>query len=222
MWPGVRLAGRIGWWQGSEPSYNGACEAGHGSIRYRAELLARRDGRPGDWSLNHLAGARDWANDLVERRRPIPPSQRFAGRPAIAPGQRLAFRRAVLANKERRCTELRRQAASGRCTRSICSPSITRPAIAAALRDLGYRTDSSTHSVAQNRIHFAVSTGSWAWPAHGYGRVFSIPSGPRRQPAALAWTMESTLMGACLGKLQLPWSPEGHAVCNRRNRRRDA
>jgi hypothetical protein len=80
----------------------------------------RRDGRPSDWSLNHLAGARDWANDLVERRR------RFAGRPAIAPEQRLAFRLAVLANKERRCTELRRQAASGRCTRSICSPSITR------------------------------------------------------------------------------------------------
>ena len=28
-------------------SYNGACEEGHGSIPYRAELLARRDGRAG-------------------------------------------------------------------------------------------------------------------------------------------------------------------------------
>jgi hypothetical protein len=61
----------------------------------------------------------------------------------IADDRRLDFRRAVLANMERRCTELRRQAASGRCTRSSCSPSITRPAIAAALRDLGYLTHRS-------------------------------------------------------------------------------
>jgi hypothetical protein len=120
------------------PSYNGACEAGHGSIRYRAELLARRDGRPGDWSLNHLDGARDWANDLVEARRPIPASARFDARPAIGQQQRLDFRRAVLANKQRRCDTLRRQAAEGRQCLSLSSPSITRPAIALALRDLGY------------------------------------------------------------------------------------
>jgi hypothetical protein len=120
------------------PSYNGACEAGHGSVRYRAELLARRDGRPGDWSLNHLAGARDWANDLVEARRPIPPSQRFEHRAVITAEQRLAFRRAVLANKERRWSELQQQASAARRHLDISSPSITRPAIASALRDLGY------------------------------------------------------------------------------------
>ena len=120
------------------PSYNGACEAGHGSVRCRVELLARRDGRAGDWSLNHLAGARDWANDLVEARRPVPPSQRFARRARIAPDQRLAFRRAVLASKERRWSELQQQASAARRHLDISSPSITRPAIASALRDLGY------------------------------------------------------------------------------------
>lgn len=120
------------------PSYNGACEAGHGSIRYRAELLARRDGRPGDWSLNHVAGARDWANDLVEARRPVPPSQRFEHRADITAEQRLAFRRAVLANKERRWSELQQQTSTARRHLNISSPSITRPAIASALRDLGY------------------------------------------------------------------------------------
>lgn len=123
------------------PSYNGACEAGHGSIRYRAELLARRDGRPGDWSLNHLAGARDWANDLVDARRPVSPRQRFEGRQAITPARRLAFRQAVLANKERRCADLRRQPAGHLLT--IASPTITRPAIAAALRDHGLLTHQS-------------------------------------------------------------------------------
>ncbi len=125
------------------PSYNGACEAGHGSIRHRAELLARRDGRSGDWSLNHLAGARDWANDLVEDRRPVPASQRFAHRARVSPEQRLAFRRAVLAHKDRRCAQLRRHAASDRQPHSIASPSITRPAIATTLRDLGYLTHRS-------------------------------------------------------------------------------
>jgi hypothetical protein len=120
------------------PSYNGACEAGHGSVRYRAELLARRDGRPGDWSLNHLAGARDWANDLVEARRPIPSRLRFEHRAVITAEQRLAFRRAVLANKERRWSELQQQASAARRHLDISSPSITRPAIASALRDLGY------------------------------------------------------------------------------------
>ena len=125
------------------PSYNGACEAGHGSIRYRAELLARRDGRPGDWSLNHLAGARDWANDLVESRRPIPASVRFAARQEIGDQQRMDFRRAVLANKQRRCDDLRQRATHGRRTITIAQPSITRPAIADALRDLGYLTHRS-------------------------------------------------------------------------------
>lgn len=125
------------------PSYNGACEAGHGSIRYRAELLARRDGRPGDWSLNHLAGARDWANDLVDAKRPVPPSQRFEHRAVITPEQRLAFRQAVLASKRRRCDALRSQAVAGKRPITIAEPSITRPAIAHALRELGYLTHRS-------------------------------------------------------------------------------
>jgi hypothetical protein len=65
------------------PSYDGACEAGHGSIRYRAEMLARRDGSPGHWTLDHLEGARNWANDLLTPQRGTKPSDRFAARAPI-------------------------------------------------------------------------------------------------------------------------------------------
>ena len=46
------------------PQYNGTCETGHGSIRYRAEMLARQDGQFGGWSLDHLESTGTWANDL--------------------------------------------------------------------------------------------------------------------------------------------------------------
>jgi len=88
------------------PSYNGACEAGHGSIRYRAEMLARRDGQPGRWTLDHLEGARLWANDLVSRHRVVKPCQRFAARARIGDNQRSDFRRAVASAWRRRWNEL--------------------------------------------------------------------------------------------------------------------
>ena len=125
------------------PSYNGACEAGHGSIRFRAELLARRDGTPGDWSLNHLAGARDWANDRIDPKTGSCPSRRFDGRLRVSEPQRIAFRQAVLVNRERRVEQLRAAARDGRRAISIDQPGVARWAIAKALRDLDYLTHRS-------------------------------------------------------------------------------
>jgi hypothetical protein len=122
------------------PSYNGSCEAGHGSMRYRSEMLARRDGRPGRPSLDHLDGARSWANDLVGPHQPIKPFDRFAGRASISAEQRDHFRRAVSAAWQRRWTELLIAAKRQNRTIRLASvqATVSRAAISAALRDLGY------------------------------------------------------------------------------------
>jgi transposase InsO family protein len=52
------------------PQFNGSCEAGHGSIRARAEALARREGTPGRWSCNHQEAARVWNNRQTSDLRP--------------------------------------------------------------------------------------------------------------------------------------------------------
>ena len=46
------------------PQYNGACEAGHGSIKTRAHHIAARAGRPGQWICDDLEAARVQANEL--------------------------------------------------------------------------------------------------------------------------------------------------------------
>jgi transposase InsO family protein len=46
------------------PSYNGACEAGGGAIKTRAHHLAARVGRPGEWTLDDVEGARLLCNRL--------------------------------------------------------------------------------------------------------------------------------------------------------------
>jgi transposase InsO family protein len=45
------------------PAYNGACEAGVGSIKTRAHHLAARAGRAGCWTLNDVEGARLLSNE---------------------------------------------------------------------------------------------------------------------------------------------------------------
>lgn len=122
------------------PQYNGACEAGHGSIRYRAELLARRDGRPGRWTLDHLEGARTWANDLPRSANGLTPQQIFASRAPISAAQRAQFRTAVTAARQRRWSDLvdtaQRQQRTIHCHAIV--PSLGRTAISASLRNLGY------------------------------------------------------------------------------------
>ena len=47
------------------PSYNGACEAGIGSLKTRAHPLAARQGRPGRWSCDDVEAARIQANETA-------------------------------------------------------------------------------------------------------------------------------------------------------------
>lgn len=122
------------------PQYNGACEAGHGSIRYRAEMLARRDGRPGRWTLDHLEGARTWANDLPRMPQGCTPQQLFAQRASITDAQRTQFRYAVATAYHHRWGECLTAAHRQQRPMHLLAPAATlaRAAISAALRGIGY------------------------------------------------------------------------------------
>ena len=128
------------------PSYNGACEAGHGSLRMRAEMLARRDGTPGDWTCDHLEGARDWANDLTSPARRFAPRSSWASRLPITNDQRDQFRAIVDREWHLRWHHLSIAAKQQGRTIAVMSvqATVSRAAISAALRDLGYL---STRSV---------------------------------------------------------------------------
>ncbi len=103
-------------------------------------MLARRDGRPGRWSLDHLEGARTWANDLARCPQGLTPKQRFAQRVPISDWQRDQFRSAVSSARQHRWGEC--LAAAVNQNRSIHFPSapstIARAAITAVLRNSGY------------------------------------------------------------------------------------
>lgn len=73
------------------PSYNGACESGHGSIKIRAEALARRNGTPGRWSCDHIEAARLWANRRTGDDRAVSAEQCFESRGAITSAVRENF-----------------------------------------------------------------------------------------------------------------------------------
>jgi transposase len=45
------------------PEYNGAIEAGIGSLKTRAHYLSMRSGRPGEWTLDDIDGARSMGNE---------------------------------------------------------------------------------------------------------------------------------------------------------------
>jgi transposase InsO family protein len=47
------------------PRYNGACEAGHGSLKTRTHYQAARHGRPGDWTTDDCEAARLQANETA-------------------------------------------------------------------------------------------------------------------------------------------------------------
>ena len=75
------------------PAYNGACEAGIGSLKSRAHLIAARQGRPGRWTANDVEAARMLANETVRPRGHLAPTpdQAWGCRPALALDMRKAF-----------------------------------------------------------------------------------------------------------------------------------
>ena len=87
------------------PRYNGAIEAGIGSLKTRSECHATRQGRPGHWSWDDVEAARLEANATARPRGPggPTPDALWAGRPPISPEARDSFRDSV----DRRRTEVR-------------------------------------------------------------------------------------------------------------------
>ena len=79
------------------PRYNGACEAGIGSMKARTHHESARHDHPGEWTCDDCEAARLQANELA---RPLgaaqpTPDQAWTERSAIAREERTAFRAAV-------------------------------------------------------------------------------------------------------------------------------
>ena len=117
------------------PSYNGACEAGCGSIKHRAKGLARRRGAAAAVSLDDLEAAQQQANAQPVARRARAPSRELAWRQRApidadlrgALHQRVAHWRATLRDE--------RGLAPDRALPHAERASIDRFAIAQALRE---------------------------------------------------------------------------------------
>jgi hypothetical protein len=122
------------------PSYNGSCEAGHGSIRFHTELLARRDGSPGQWTFDHLEGGRTWSNEVTTPGRPGTATDRFAANRPIGLAERAAFRSAVAQARRSRWIQLSVAAQVQDRTIALMSAptTVNRAAISATLRNMGY------------------------------------------------------------------------------------
>lgn len=79
------------------PTYNGAIEAGIGSLRHKADYLAARAGRPARWTIDDLEAARRMANETARPRGPDAPTPQEAwqAREPIDPDQRQAVWRSA-------------------------------------------------------------------------------------------------------------------------------
>jgi len=89
------------------PEYNGAIEAGIGSIKVRAHYQAARHGRPGEWTCDDVEAAVMQANETA-----LPnglggptPAEMWEDRSAIGEAQRREFYRTYRKHHARECTE---------------------------------------------------------------------------------------------------------------------
>jgi transposase InsO family protein len=84
------------------PRYNGAAEAGIGSLKTRTERHAERAGHPGFWTLVNVAYALDEANATARPRgdKGPTPDELWLARPALSRGDRDAFLATVTAITE--------------------------------------------------------------------------------------------------------------------------
>jgi transposase InsO family protein len=87
------------------PRYNGAIEAGIGSLKTRTETHATRHGRPAAWTTDDLALAQAEANATARPHGPTGPTpdQAWTGRRPLTPTERQSFQTTVA----RRRTEAR-------------------------------------------------------------------------------------------------------------------
>ncbi len=133
------------------PSYNGACEAGNGTIKHLAHRIACRHDRPGQWTLDDLEGARLLANRrITDRCHDRTPEQRFADRTPVAVAERDRFDAAHGAARRRRLAQLAVESETPQ--RSITADALERQAIADALSDTGVITIRSRRVRLENPI----------------------------------------------------------------------
>ena len=79
------------------PSYNGACEAGIGSLKVRAHHESARNDRAGEWTCDDVEAARLMANETARPggfHQPTP-NERWRIRLLLSPGERERFRDSV-------------------------------------------------------------------------------------------------------------------------------
>lgn len=115
------------------PEYNGACEAGIGTLKTYAHHEAARNDRPGEWTCDDVEGARLRANELARPRGHAGPSpaDAWASRAELQPASRDTFHDLVELERRRHleaaCTEKGGEPGDGDRTR------VERQAITAAL-----------------------------------------------------------------------------------------
>jgi len=75
------------------PEYNGACEAGIGSLKTRAHHESARNNRPGEWTCDDVEGARLQANQTARPRGHLEPTpvDLWKRREAVSPAERHLF-----------------------------------------------------------------------------------------------------------------------------------
>jgi len=121
------------------PTYNGACEAGNGTIKHLMHQIACRHDRPEIWSLDDLEAARLLANHrITDRDQTFTPEERFAVRTSITGDERHRFAMAIAGERERRTADS--EIASARGARRMAADALERQAIAAALLGTGVIT----------------------------------------------------------------------------------
>jgi hypothetical protein len=133
------------------PSYNGACEAGNGTIKYLAHRIACRHDRPACWTLDDLEAARLLANRrITDRTQTLTPHQRFERRQAISDVERERFAVTYRAAAKRRLQQLGVDPSAR--ARSIAADALARQAIADALSVTGVITIRSRRVRLSNRL----------------------------------------------------------------------
>src|SRR5581483_8822513 len=79
------------------PRYNGAIEAGIGSLKTRTETHASRHGRPGQWTSDDVAAAQEEANATARPQGPTGPTpeESWQGRRRLTSTERACLQEAV-------------------------------------------------------------------------------------------------------------------------------
>lgn len=136
------------------PAYNGACEAGNGTIKTLAHQLACRHDRPQCWTLDDLEAARLLANRRrTDRDQPRSPEERFVDRIPVGTAERDALDTAYRAARTRRAAQL--DVDREQSCRTISADALDRQAITDALTGLGVLTIRSGRLRLSNRLQEA-------------------------------------------------------------------